>query len=64
MYRICNYEQLHPCLIRDLAIVFLTSKISYLLLPNLTRKIEMGITKGDKLMIAIHLDQLNHRTNQ
>jgi hypothetical protein len=39
-----------------LATVFLTSKISYLLLPNLTHKTETATIKGRRLLIATHLD--------
>jgi uncharacterized protein (DUF608 family) len=39
-YRIHVYhlEQLHPCSVCGTATIFLTSKISYLLFPNLTHK--------------------------
>jgi hypothetical protein len=44
---------------------FLTSKISNLLSPNLvTYKTEIGMAKGQRLLIAIHLDQSNHLANQ
>jgi hypothetical protein len=57
-------EQLHPCLLCGSAIVFLTSKISSLLFPNLTRKSKTGTEKGGRLPIATHLDQSNHLANQ
>jgi hypothetical protein len=46
--------------------IFLTSKISNVLSPNLiiTRKTETGTTKGQRLLIAIHLDQSNHLATQ
>jgi hypothetical protein len=42
--------------------IFLTSKISNVLSPNLiiTHKTEIGTAKGQRLVIAIHLDQSNH----
>jgi hypothetical protein len=44
---------------------FLTSKISNLLSPNLvTYKTEIGIAKGQRLLITIHLHQSNHLANQ
>jgi hypothetical protein len=39
-------EQLHPCSVCNPARVFLTSKSSYLLLPNDTPKIETGTGNG------------------
>jgi hypothetical protein len=47
--------------------IFLTSKISNVLSPNLiiiTHKTEIGTAKGQRLLIAIHLDQSNHLANQ
>jgi hypothetical protein len=49
-------EQLHPCSVCGPATVFLTSKISYLLFPNLIFKTEIGIAKGERLLITTHLD--------
>ncbi len=57
-------EQLHPCSACGPATVFLTNKISYLLFPNLIDKTETGTAKGGRLLIATHLDQSNHLTNQ
>jgi hypothetical protein len=57
-------EQLHPCSVCDPATVFLTSKISYLLSPNLTHKTETVTGKGGRLILATLLDQSNHLANQ
>jgi hypothetical protein len=45
--------------------IFLTSKITNLLSSKLiTHKTEIGTAKGQRLLIAIHLDQSNHLGNQ
>lgn len=45
--------------------IFLTSKITNLVSPKLiTHKTEIGTAKGQRLLIAIHLDQSNHLVNQ
>jgi hypothetical protein len=48
-------EQLHPCSVCGPATVLLTSKISYLLFPNLILKTKTGIAKGERLTTT-HLD--------
>jgi phosphopantothenoylcysteine synthetase/decarboxylase len=45
------------------AIVSLTSKISYLFIPNFTHNTETATAKGGKLLIATHLDQSNYLVN-
>jgi hypothetical protein len=54
----------HPCSLCGPAIVFLTSKISYLFIPNFTHNTETATAKGRKLLIATHLDQSNYLVNQ
>jgi hypothetical protein len=47
--------------------IFLTSKISNVHSRNLiiiTHKTQIGTAKGQRLVIAIHLDQSNHLANQ
>jgi hypothetical protein len=44
--------------------IILTSKISYLLLPNSTHKIETQTAKVGRLLIATHLEQSNQLANQ
>jgi hypothetical protein len=51
-------EQLHQCS------VCITFKITYLLFLNLMHKTETGTARGERLLIATHLDQLNHLANK
>jgi hypothetical protein len=46
---------MHPCPLCGHAIMFLTFNSSYLLSPNLTHKTEIGIAKGERLLIDTHL---------
>jgi hypothetical protein len=57
-------EQLHPCSGCGPGSIILTSKISYLLLPNFTHKIETETAKVGRLLIATHLEQSNQLANQ
>ncbi len=57
-------EQLHPCSLCGIASIFLTYKISYLLFLNLNHQTKMKTAKGERLLIATHLDQSNNLANQ
>ncbi len=57
-------EQLHPFSLCGIASIFLTYKISYLLFLNLNHQTKMKTAKGERLLIATHLDQSNNLANQ
>jgi hypothetical protein len=44
--------------------IFLMSKFTYIVFSNSPHKSEIGIAKGGRLLIAIHLDQSNYLANR